>query len=113
MRYQDINASVIDNWCKEGWEWGEPISHETFEIARNGRWDVKLTPVKYVPHDWFTEFRGKKILGLASGGGQQMPVFSVLYHAHAGYSGGTQEASLPGPPHGADASDLPVHLYSP
>ena len=78
MRYQDINASVIDNWCKEGWEWGEPISHETFEMARNGRWDVKLTPVKYVPHDWFTEFRGKKILGLASGGGQQMPVFSVL-----------------------------------
>ena len=26
---------------------------------------------------------------------------------------GTQEASLPGPSHGADASDLPVHLYSP
>lgn len=78
MRYQDINASVIDNWCKEGWEWGEPISHETFEMAKNGNWDVKLTPVKYVPHDWFAEFKGKKILGLASGGGQQMPVFSVL-----------------------------------
>ncbi|MDO4379869.1 MAG: methyltransferase domain-containing protein, partial [Clostridia bacterium] len=30
------------------------------------------------PHDWFGELKGKKVLGLAIGGGQQMPIFSAL-----------------------------------
>lgn len=46
--------------------------------ACQGNWNVKLTPTKFVPHEWFGELRGKKVLGLASGGGQQMPVFSAL-----------------------------------
>ena len=78
MNYQDINARTIDVWVQNGWEWGKPISHETFEEARNGRWDVLLTPTKPVPHEWFGELRGKRVLGLASGGGQQMPVFAAL-----------------------------------
>ena len=78
MNYQDINSETIDRWIREGWEWGIPIDHETFIVAKDGVWDVKLTPVKYVPHEWFGELSGKKILGLASGGGQQMPVFAAL-----------------------------------
>ena len=31
-----------------------------------------------MPHEWFGSLKGKKILGLASGGGQQMPIFSAL-----------------------------------
>lgn len=78
MNYQDINASTIDRWAKEGWEWGRPISHEVFEQARQGQWDVLLTPTMPVPHSWFGEMQGKDILGLACGGGQQMPVFAAL-----------------------------------
>ena len=78
MPYQDINAATIDRWVREGWEWGRPIDHETVEAARRGVWDVRLTPTRAVPHDWFGELRGKRLLGLASGGGQQMPVFSAL-----------------------------------
>ena len=78
MRYQDINAETIDRWVENGWEWGRPISHEVFEAARNGSWDVFLTPTKPVPHRWLGELRGKRILGLASGGGQQMPIFTAL-----------------------------------
>ncbi len=37
-----------------------------------------LTPTKNVPHRWFGDLKGKKILGLASGGGQQMPIFAAL-----------------------------------
>ena len=37
-----------------------------------------LTPTKPVPHEWFGELKGKKVLGLASGGGQQMPIFAAL-----------------------------------
>ena len=76
--YQDINSKTVDRWVDEGWEWGRPISHEEYEKATAGTWDVKLTPVKFVPHDWFGDLKGKRVLGLASGGGQQMPVFAAL-----------------------------------
>ncbi|MBQ1534337.1 MAG: class I SAM-dependent methyltransferase [Erysipelotrichaceae bacterium] len=76
--YQDINAETIDRWIEEGWIWGVPISHETFLAAGKGNWDVQLTPTKMVPHDWFPDLKGKKVLGLASGGGQQMPIFAAL-----------------------------------
>lgn len=76
--YQDINAETIDRWIAEGWEWGVPIDHETYEKAKSGSWDVLLTPTKPVPHEWFGELKGKKVLGLASGGGQQMPIFTAL-----------------------------------
>ena len=78
MKYQDINAETIDRWIEEGWEWGRPISHEEYEAALRGEWNVVLTPTKYVPHEWFGELRGKKVLGLASGGSQQMPIFAAL-----------------------------------
>ncbi len=78
MNYQDINAETIDRWVKEGWEWGKPISHETYVQAQQGIWDQHLTPTKKVPHEWFGEIKGKKVLGLASGGGQQMPIFAAL-----------------------------------
>lgn len=78
MNYQDINAQTIDRWVEEGWEWGIPITHEKFVAAQNGKWDVLLTPTKPVPHAWFGELNGKKVLGLACGGGQQMPIFSAL-----------------------------------
>ncbi len=75
MGYTDENSATIDGWIKEGWEWGENIDHETYINAKNGVWDVVLTPVKPVPRHWFGELKGAKLLGLASGGGQQMPIF--------------------------------------
>lgn len=78
MNYQDINAATIDRWIEEGWEWGIPISHEDYVNATKGKWDMLLTPTKFVPHEWFGDLKGKKVLGLASGGGQQMPIFAAL-----------------------------------
>ena len=78
MAYQEINSKTIDLWCQDGWQWGKPISHETYVRACQGQWDVLLTPTKPVPHHWFGDLKGKKVLGLASGGGQQMPIFAAL-----------------------------------
>ncbi len=78
MNYADINSKTIDKWVKDGWEWGKPIDHETFERAKKGEWEVFLTPTKPVPKNWFVEMKNCKILGLASGGAQQMPIFSAL-----------------------------------
>lgn len=76
--YTDINSKIIDSWCRGGWEWGKPIDHQVYMKAAAGEWDVYLSPTKPVPHAWFCDFNGAKILGLASGGGQQMPIFSAL-----------------------------------
>ena len=78
LSYQDMNAKTVDKWVAEGWIWGQAITHETFMAAKQGVWDLVLTPTKPVPHDWFGDISGKKILGLASGGGQQMPIFTAL-----------------------------------
>lgn len=78
MEYTDINAGVIDRWCREGWEWGQPLPREKYQAALQGDWNVLLTPTKPVPHAWFGTLRDKKLLGLASGGAQQMPVFAAL-----------------------------------
>lgn len=78
MNYQDINAATIDRWVEEGWQWGQPIDHDTFVAATRGDWQMFLTPTRAVPREWFGSLQGKKVLGLASGGGQQMPLFAAL-----------------------------------
>ena len=80
MSYQDENARIISRWIKEdGWKWGVPVDSSVCHDAKNGIWNVFLTPVKPVPHSWFPQsLEGVRILGLASGGGQQIPVFSAL-----------------------------------
>lgn len=78
--YQDINANTIDQWVRDDWEWGRPISHEDYQKASIGEWNMYLTPTKAVPREWFPPLEGCKVLGLASGGAQQMPIF-VANHA--------------------------------
>lgn len=78
MGYQEENSKAIDRWIEEGWEWGKPISHQEYLNAKKGAWDVLLTPTKKMPHEWLGELKDKTLLGLASGGGQQMPIFTAL-----------------------------------
>ncbi len=75
--YQDINAKTIDRWVENDWEWGRPITHEQFLAAKAGDWSIVLTPTRPVPADWFPDLKGRKLLGLACGGGQQMPLFAA------------------------------------
>lgn len=82
--YAETNSKAIDKWVEDGWEWGKPISHNEFINAQNGIWNVVLTPQINVPHHWFDPFikdnrlNNVRILGLASGGAQQMPIFAAL-----------------------------------
>jgi len=76
--YTKINSETIDRWIDEGWEWGIPISHEEFLRAKSGDFRILLTPTRGVPKWWFPDLNGKRVLGLASGGGQQMPIFAAL-----------------------------------
>ena len=77
MNYQDINARTIDRWVDAGWEWGRPIDHDAFVRAQNGDFQVLLTPTKPVPRSWLGDLKGRRVLGLACGGGQQMPLLTA------------------------------------
>ena len=77
--YTKVNSKAWDKWAEEGFEWTVPITSEEYKKARSGEWRVYLTPCKPVPEAWFGDiFRGGRLLGLASGGGQQMPIFAAL-----------------------------------
>lgn len=75
--YRDVNARVIGSWIAEGWEWGTPVSHDDYLRAREGSWEILLTPTVPVPRDWWPQLEGAEVLGLASGGGQQMPILTA------------------------------------
>lgn len=76
--YTKINSETWDLWAEEGCEWSLPISHEDYINVTVDNYGIYLTPCNTVPHEWLGNLNGKKLLGLASGGGQQMPVFSKL-----------------------------------
>ncbi len=77
MKYTEKNAKTIASWVEEGWIWGTEVSHDAFMRASNGEWEVVLTPTKAVPKSWFGDIAGKKVLGLSSAGGQQMPILTA------------------------------------
>jgi SAM-dependent methyltransferase len=61
--------------------WTVPVTPKQIEDARLGNWSVLLTPAKPVPMSWFPANGGRmdgvRILNLASGGGQQTPIFAA------------------------------------
>ncbi|HEX6850215.1 MAG TPA: class I SAM-dependent methyltransferase [Candidatus Polarisedimenticolaceae bacterium] len=67
-------------WNKESagrGPWSIPVDPEVIRAAREGDWSVVLTPRRPVPREWFGDIRGKEVLGLASAGGQQLPVLAA------------------------------------
>lgn len=76
----DVNAYNRRAWDAEverGSRWTIPVSQEAIAGARRGDWAIVLTPVKSVPKAWFPPLAGCRVLGLASGGGQQGPILAA------------------------------------
>lgn len=77
----DVRSYNREQWDRQvaaGNPWTLPVSPELIAEARQGRWDVVLTPRKPVPKAWFPPLEGRDVLGLACGGGQQGPIFAAL-----------------------------------
>lgn len=72
------NSIAWDNEVKNKNKWTIPVTSEEVENAKNGEYRLLLTPTKAVPRDWTSDLRGKNVLCLASGGGQQGPIFAAL-----------------------------------
>lgn len=77
MKYTNVNSKSWDNFVEHQNIWTLPISHEEFLEAKKGNYSIYLTPSKTVPKEWFPNLTGAKVLGLASGGGQQGPIFAA------------------------------------
>jgi SAM-dependent methyltransferase len=72
------NREKWDLQVDQGNPWTVPVTAEIIAAARRGQWSVLLTEQKPVPRQWFPEdLRGKDILCLASGGGQQGPILAA------------------------------------
>lgn len=76
----DIIARNIRNWeekVRQKHPWTVPVNDEVIDNARHGNWCIVLTAQKPVPAAWFPPVKGKRILCLASGGGQQGPILAA------------------------------------
>jgi len=77
MDIQEYNRLAWDREVERGNKWTIPVDRETISAARQGRWELLLTPSKPVPSEWFPEVRDLDVLCLASGGGQQGPILAA------------------------------------
>lgn len=78
MNYIKENEKIWDERSQNNDTWSVPVTSEMVNQARNGVWSIVLTPTKPIPADWFPDkLKQKKILCLASGGGQQGPILAA------------------------------------
>lgn len=80
MNLFEYNRNAWNLQSLEGCRWSTPFDDELVKRARRGDWSVALTPNRPVPADWFPahpDLSGLRILALACGGGQQVPVFAA------------------------------------
>ena len=79
MNIFDLNKVAWDHAVDEGENpYTDAVSPEQIRAAKQGKWSLYLSDCKPVPHTWFPRLNGLKILCLASGGGQQAPIFAAL-----------------------------------
>lgn len=78
MKILEENGKIWDERSENNDTWSIPVTSEMVAAAREGIWSILLTPTKPVPANWFPEnISEKKILCLASGGGQQGPIIAA------------------------------------
>jgi SAM-dependent methyltransferase len=78
----DIRSYNRDAWNKEvesgNNRWTQPVTPHAIAKAKQGEFSILLTENIPVPHRWLPPLKGADVLCLASGGGQQGPVFAAL-----------------------------------
>lgn len=77
MEVSEHNRIAWNRESRGGSDWAKPVPAHVIERARQGSWEVILTPARPVPRAWFGNIKSKRVLCLASGGGQQAPVLAA------------------------------------
>ncbi|MEX9946885.1 class I SAM-dependent methyltransferase [Providencia alcalifaciens] len=71
------NQKAWDQQAASQQPWSTPVDSQTIEEAKRGNWEIHLTPTP-LNKAWLGNVKGKKILCLASAGGQQAPVLAAV-----------------------------------
>ena len=71
------NREAWDGQVAAGNRWTVPVGPEVIARARTGDWSIVLTPTRPVPREWMGDVAGRRVLALASGGGQQGPILAA------------------------------------
>jgi SAM-dependent methyltransferase len=77
MDVRKYNREAWDKNVIKGNIWTQPVGPQEINAARRGEWRIVVTPLKPVPRDWLPDLPGRRVLCLASGGGQQGPVLAA------------------------------------
>ncbi|MCL4204916.1 MAG: class I SAM-dependent methyltransferase [Pirellulaceae bacterium] len=77
MDVRAYNRRAWDGLVEAGNRWTIPVTGDEIQRARDGDWQVVLTPTRPVPRSWFPDLMGAAVLCLASGGGQQGPLLAA------------------------------------
>lgn len=77
MHEEELNRKAWDAEVERGNQWSRIVDAKTIEKAREGMIETWITPHSLIPSSWIGEIKGKKVLLLASAGGQQTPVLAA------------------------------------
>ena len=77
MNYVEHNKQAWNTEVSRRNTWTIPVDEETIRLAREGDIRINLTTFKQVPASWLGNLKGKRVLCLAGGGGQQGPVLAA------------------------------------
>jgi hypothetical protein len=77
MDVRAYNREAWDKLVESGDRWTVPVTTDEIQRAKQGEWQIVLTPTMPVPKSWFPDLHGASTLCLASGGGQQGPILAA------------------------------------
>ncbi|MBO8436745.1 MAG: class I SAM-dependent methyltransferase [Spirochaetes bacterium] len=78
MDISKINGKAWDHEAENGSAWARIISKEAIEKARDGNLELRVTIDKTIPRSWTEPLKGKRVLSLGGGGGQQTPLLAAF-----------------------------------
>ena len=78
MDFVEFNRNFWNRYSAERGPWSRRSPKALIDKAKLGEVDIFITASKLVPKDWLPKnWQGLKVLGLAAGGGQQMPIIAA------------------------------------
>ena len=64
MNIREYNRMAWDREVERGNQWTVPVNRKAIIAARQGQWEIFLTPSKPVPKEWFPDLKGRDVLCL-------------------------------------------------
>ena len=77
MDIREHNRIAWDKEVESKNKWTVPVTEEVIAAAKQGHWEIVLTPTRPIPREWYPNLEDLDVLCLASGGGQQGPILAA------------------------------------